>query len=492
MSLAMISQKGKKIDELKVKAVTGFSLLIGREMMMKVIAVIGQLALVRILRPDLFGAFAIISFVLGLSELFTDLGLSVVIIQKKNQLKQSELSSIFLIKFSLTIIVVCLLLFLGPYLSKVNNVFGHTEILILRILSLTLIVKSSRTIIFSLLERDLRYKAISTIDLVGMVIYYLVALVLAVMNFGIWSFAYAVIFKEITETVIAWCFSPWFPSKISNISEIWNLLKLGIYYQMGFFSAFIYQSTIPVVAGILSTPYNVGLLDWSSNAASIPRTISENIGRVSFASFSKIQDDKEMIGNLINKSFVIVSFFSMFLTIVAITFSKELVPVFLNARWLPAVPALNWFIGSAFFLNGTALLGNIIFALGKNKIMFYSSLMFIFLEYTVAIILFHVFGFTGIAIANFFVTAIMFLYLIFLTNKEGIKVRLTSELSLQFIIGLMIFALTIFLNSLLPKSLIMLIIKLSVFSIVYLIIFKIFLPTTVDQFIKLIKTGFKK
>lgn len=75
--------KKEKIKDLKNRAISGISTLLVRELLLKFAAVAGQLVLVRIIAPDFFGIYAIVSFIVSLLEFFTDFGVTPAIIQKK-------------------------------------------------------------------------------------------------------------------------------------------------------------------------------------------------------------------------------------------------------------------------------------------------------------------------------------------------------------------------------------------------------------------------
>src|SRR5262245_13132014 len=96
----------KKISELKQKTITSTVQLISREIGMKIIAIVGQLILVRFLTPTIFGIFAIFSFLISIAEILNDIGFNLSIIQKKEKPTHQQLSTIFFIKLILTIIVI--------------------------------------------------------------------------------------------------------------------------------------------------------------------------------------------------------------------------------------------------------------------------------------------------------------------------------------------------------------------------------------------------
>ena len=84
--------KSKKSSSLKQKVVSGLLVLIFRDFGMKVVAIFGQLLLVRVVAPEFFGIFAILTFIINAFDLITDLGFSQAIIQqqKKNYFRATE------------------------------------------------------------------------------------------------------------------------------------------------------------------------------------------------------------------------------------------------------------------------------------------------------------------------------------------------------------------------------------------------------------------
>lgn len=465
-----------KIYSLKKRAINGFAYLMAREALMKVIAIAGQLALVRILTPEIFGSFAIITFIIAFADLFTDLGLSMIIIQKKVSPNQNDLSTIFFLRIFQSGIVIAIIVMVSPYIHLLYSQIGSLELTVAKVVSLIIMVKALRSVQLSLLERKLAYKVLSGIDLAGIAIYYAIALVLAFFGYGIWSFAWATLLKEVIETIITYFYSSWRPKIYFNLSSIKTLIITGVFYQMSFVTGFVHRATIPLVAGIFSSNYNVGLLDWSSNVASIPRTLTENVGRVSFASFSRIQNDKKIIEETIIKVIKILGLFSIFFILVTLSFGHEIVIYFLTEKWLPALPALYYFIGATFFLNGTAIMGNIILAMGKTKLMFFSSIGFIVLEYVLSLLFLNSMGFSGIALANLVGIIVMFVYLCIILRILNINIKLVGYFTKAFAIFLAILFLNFYLNMIFGNSFIILFVKILLSLAFYLSLNILFLP----------------
>lgn len=481
----------KKIGKIGVDKIIlkGTSVLVVREFAMKLLSIFGQLVLVRLLLPQYFGIFAILSFVLNGANLFADLGLSLAIIQKKNEPSQKELSTVFYLKLALAVIIVIVLFIGSSYLHLIYTKFSSEDIFILRLLSLTFFLQPLQSILVALLERKLKYHEISVIDLIGLFFYYFVAIVLALDGFGLWSFVWALIVKELVELLVSVYYLRWFPSLYFKISDSKEIINLGKYLQIGSIFSFVHTSIIPVIAGIKTSTYNVGLLDWGSNVSSIPKAFADNLGRVSFSSYSKIQDEKKMIAKSIEKSFGVLSIITIFIILIVFGFGSQLIHYLLTDKWLPALPALYWFIAASFFINGVGPLGQAILAVGETKKMFIASTILIPIEWILSYILLSIYGFVGIAIGSFLGTIFMFFYFILIGNKIGIKLNVKEMFfskTAVFIFGMVSM---LIINQVIPSSILYLIIKILLFSVIYILLCSFILNKELGNLLAVVKSS---
>lgn len=477
----------EKINEIKKKTIKGTLQLITREIGMKGIAIIGQLFLVKLLSPSSFGVFAILSFLLSTAETFTDIGLGLTIIQKKRKPTIKQLSTIFYIKLALTLSVILVLNIFAHVTSSIYYQFGTSEILMFRLLSLTLLIKPLQTIISSVLERNLRYRDIALIDTSGMISYYAVAIILALIGFDIWSFIWAVVAMTITETAVTFYFNPWLPKFSLDIGSVRSFLNIGKYFQLGFFLTIFRSSVIPVIGGTRLPLHDIGLLDWSFNMSSVPRVFIDNLGRVSFSSFSRMQESKKNIAESLEQAFSIISITATFVIPITIIFGHDLIIFFLNDKWLPALPALYWYVGSIFFLNGVGLFGHALLAIGKIKQMLFFGTTVTLIELLVSFILLINFGFVGVAIGFFISNFLLFATYVWLCNKEKIFIKVSQTIIHNLIIFALTFLYAFSINEIFPPTFLSFVLKLVATGIGYIIFVIVISPDTFKMSLKFVK-----
>lgn len=492
MKLIRIQAENSRFSILKEKLIEGTSILLLREFFIKIIAIIGQVVLVRVLLPQYFGVFAILSFIIGTADIFTDIGLTAAIIQKKGQITNRELSTIFYIKMFLSVSIFFILFFAGSFFLNIFHQISNEYLLMLRIFSITFLIKPLKSIFVALFERDLQYGIISQIDLAGIIFYYISVLTFALLGFGIWSFIFTVVGKEFLELAIAIYKKRWIPSMVLDFKAAIPMIRYGMFLQVGSIFRFIQRSTIPVISGLNSSAFIVGLLDWSASVASLPQAVSENFGRVSFSGFSRIQEERKIIASFIEHSFKLLSLITLPFIIYILGFGSELIHLIATDRWLPALPALSWFIASTFFLNGTSAVGHAILAVGDTKSVFKASIVIIITEWVLAYILFLKVGFSGIAIGSFIGSILMLLIFIKIAVKREIILDLKNMMAPS--VGIFTFSLlfVFFLNIILGTSLILFMVKLCVTAMFYIFISRIFSRNEFRELIILLTRFFKK
>lgn len=478
--------------KLKKKTIESTAQLISREIIMKFITIAGQLLIIRHLEPESFGFFAILSFLLNTAEIFSDIGLNLAIIQSKKNPTQIQLSSIFYIRMILAIIIVCILNFIAFFLTSIYPQLSNSSVLMLRLLSLTLLIRPLQSICGTLLERELRFKEIAIIDTIGIISFYAVTVLLALNQFGVWSLIWGTISLTVTETIITFIFQPFVPLFKFELREIKSYIALGKYFQIGFFIGVVHNSIIPVIGGRNLQLSAVGYLDWSNNMASFPRIFIDNISRVAFASYSRMQDKKEIIASSMEKTFEILSIPTTFFISLTILYGQEGIIYFLNNKWLPAYPTLSLYVLSVFFMNGTGLFGHALFAIGKVRELVLSAAILTFFEILLALIFLYIFGYYGIAISFFITSIVTFIVYIWMCNRERINVKITNIVRINIIILSITLLSGYIFNQILRENLIFFIFKIMFSGILYILMWIILSKKTIINCYNLVNNYFRK
>jgi len=454
------------VVEVKSRAVRGLTLLVAREAVIKLIAIVGQLVLVRLLLPEYFGVVAIISFLINTGDLFSDIGLVSGVIRSEKKPSHDVLSSLFFVKFAMTFGIVVFLWVARPLLFTIFPALGTSNTLLLFVLSATLFVRPLRTMIYGLLERELRYDLIPIVDITGLLIYFVSACGLALTGFGIWSLVLSVVIKDTSEVVLLEFLHPFLPKLHFSWDEIRPFMKFGASLQGNTILGFLHQSTIPLLGGMLTTPTSVGLLDWSFNIASLPRAMSDNVGRIAFSSFSRIQGETALISRAIQETIGILSLIILFLITGALFFGREGIFYIIGDRWIDAAPSLVWLLVGELFICVAGVLQQAIIARGYTTQLLIRTAIGLIAQWAMAVLFVHLFGFVGIAMAISMGMALLSVLFWRLMRTSGVMPPPLLSFLPQFQVFLAACIVGLVLRNL-PETFVWFVVKLVLFTLVY-------------------------
>lgn len=473
---------------MKSRVIHGFGTLIVREFFLKILSLIGQIFLARLLIPSDFGIYVIIAFIINLISLFSDIGLSLAIIQKKDEPSQNELSGIFWIRILFSLILILLIWVFAPFVKVFYPSFIDANINMLRVFSVILILTSLRAIPISLLERKFKYNLISLLDVVGVFVYYVVSIGGAVLNFGVWSFIVGAVMKEIAETVILYIVEPFFPRLMFSGYRLVKLAKFGIYTQGNGFIMFLIGSITPVIGGTFSGVYSVGLLDFANNLAYIPGVIAVNFGRVAFAGYSRIQGQKDLLSKSVLSSISMLSIMLYIFPVIIFSFGSVLVPLVFSEKWVPALHALYWYSAGVIFYPIITPLGQVILSIGKSKEIFWAATVTAIFGWSLSYLFIHTIGFTGIAIANFFIYFLLFCFYIYILKLSKFNVLPFVFVSVpKAIVAIATIFLSFMISTIFPdKGVVAIIIKITFSTSLYFALLLIFVRKDTLEFVKLL------
>ena len=146
------------------------------------VAVIISVIVIRLLEPSDYGLMAIALVFLGLILLLNEMGLGAALVQQR-EVEQSEIEQVFGL-----LLMVNLVLYAAVYLAAplVATYFREPQVTaIIQVISLRLPLMSLLVIPRAMLQREMRFRAKSLVDLAGGLTASFATLTLALLGFGL-------------------------------------------------------------------------------------------------------------------------------------------------------------------------------------------------------------------------------------------------------------------------------------------------------------------
>lgn len=440
------------VELIKKKAIKGVAALTGRTVILQAISLVATFLLTIFLSPADYGAFFIASAVISFFAYFSDIGLAAALIQKKEKPTEEELRTTFTVQQLLVVFLIILVFLSTPLLEKFYKL-EQNSIYLLWALAFSLFLSSLKTIPSVLLERKLDFKRLIIPQIVETILFNVVAVYLAWKGFGITSFTIGVLVRGVSGLVIMYIISPWSIGFAFSRESLKSLFKFGLPYQMNSFLAVFKDDGLTAFLGGILGVSGVGLLGWAQKWAYAPlRFFMDQVIKVTFPAFSRMQNDKQALGKAVSTSvflICLVVFPTLVILIISAPLLTEIIPKY--QKWQPALFALTVISINSAWAAITTPLTNTLTAIGKVMVTFWLMTMWTFLTWIIVPILSYLYGINGAAIGYALVGTSSVVAIIIV--KKYVDFSLLKSVGRPVILSLVLTIVLLFLKQVTPTSL---------------------------------------
>lgn len=394
------------MEELDIAAITkrsihGVFALVSRTFLVQAVTFTANFLLTIYLSPKVFGVYFIVTAVIAFLTYFSDIGLAAALIQKKGEITEDDLKTTFTIQQALVITVVVAALIASPFVGKFYRLDAD-GLLLFQALVVSFFFSSLKTIPSILLERNLRFEKLVIPEIVETLFFNITALVLAVKGFEVSSFTWAVLLRGISGVITIYIISPWRIKLGFSVEEAKKLLSYGIPFQLNSFLALLKDDLMIAYVGKVLPLAQVGYIGFAQKWSLAPlQLIMENIVRITFPSYARLQHDTNHLVKAIEKSL-----FALTLIVFPILVGlATLAPIFIHIipkyhKWDPALLSLSFFALSATTATISTPLTNALNAIGKIKTSLYLMVMWTILTWVLSPLFIYLFGYNGFAASS--------------------------------------------------------------------------------------------
>ncbi len=455
-----------EIENVAKRSIRGVVALVYRTFTIQIIGLVANFLLTVFLSPSIFGIFFVVSAAIAFLSYFSDIGLAAALIQKKEAITEEDLRTTFTIQQILVASVVLLALGLSGFVKSFYSL-DDQGILLFQALVVSFFLSSLKTIPSIILERNLRFEKLVIPQIVENLFFYAIAVVLAAKGFGVASFTFAVLARGIAGVITIYIINPWRIGFGFQKVSAKRLLSFGLPFQANSVLALIKDDLLIVYLGRVLPLAQVGYIGFAQKWAFFPlRLIMDNVIRITFPSFARLQNDKEVFRKAIEKSI----FAACFLIFPALMGLVVLAPYFIHLipkyiKWEPAILSLSFFAINAALSSISTPLTNALNAIGKIKITLYLMVFWTVSTWVITPLAIMMFGFNGVSYASAFI-ALSVVFVIFI-SKRFIKFTVFRILINPFLAAIFMGGVIYFLSPLVVKNIIMLILMIIFGAVVY-------------------------
>ena len=297
--------------------------------------------LARLIPTDAFGVMAIALVVVGVIEMFAQVGIGPALIQNSN-VRIEHKRTAFVFSLGLGIIFFVGTYILAPYIANFYNQPLLTDVL--RWIALSFIISGASVVPRSMLIKEMRFKSLffcsSTAMIIGNLI---VGLTLAYNGAGIWAYVIALLSQNTLLSIGYWFVAPSPIGIFMNKKALREMVGYGgrsTVFNILNYSA--YKIDTMVVGAATSNWTLTGLYDRSSYLMGLPVTVIGKLGdSVLFSGMSMIQDNRVKLKSTVLNAIHGVILLVLPLTALLIYRAEEFTIILLGTSYLEAVPIVT-------------------------------------------------------------------------------------------------------------------------------------------------------
>lgn len=329
-----------------------------------------QLAiLTRFLDRADFGIVAIAHLFVGFTAMFLDMGISVGIIHRQN-ISNKEYSSLFWLNVLFGTILTSVLYFLAPILTYGYKSEDLTNVVQLICFSIFLNALGTQQRTFC--QKKTYFGRIASIEILGAIITMSMAVVTAMMGFGVYSLAYSSLagslFINLTHLIIGLIKDSRLHFHFS-IAETIPFLKIGI-YKVGAHMLDFFTRELDII--IISATLGLEFLGVYNIAKRVPTAIYSFIQPIVGRVFAPLLAEKQGNINVLKANYMKLSktlswiSFPLYLLLAAI--SPTVIVVVFGANYIDGVPVMMVFCLKYAFNGVNGVCGALQTATGRTDI----------------------------------------------------------------------------------------------------------------------------
>ena len=322
------------MDDLKAKAVRGgFAKLCG-QVANFALRIASVAILARLLDPEDFGLVAMATVVTGVYGLFSTAGLSSATVQQAT-ITDEQISTLFWINLAVGI----LLALLSAASASALVAFYHEPRLywVTIAIGFGFVLNGAGVQHSALLERQLRYVALTVIDLVSQIGGIVVALWMALAGLGYWALVAAAIVSPAISTVCVWLTTAWIPGAPRWGRDTLPMLRFGGTITLNSLIVYVAYNFDKILLGRFWGAEALGIYGRAYQLVTIPTSnLNSAVGGVSFSALSRLQHDPDRLRNYFLKGYSLVVSLTIPTTIFCAMFSNDIVLVILGPKWMEA------------------------------------------------------------------------------------------------------------------------------------------------------------
>jgi O-antigen/teichoic acid export membrane protein len=409
------------------------------------IAFVSTLILARLLVPEDFGLIAMASLVIGLADVFFELGVNVALIQNRTP-SQEHYDTAWTLRIIRTTLAAIVVVLAAPLAATYFN--DQRVTLVVQVLAVSLMLSGLENIGVVTFQKEMQFGREFQFLFCKRIVGFIATVVAAWFIRSYWAMVIGALAGRTFGVALSFAMHPMRPHlSLKKFGEIFSVSQWMLVRSIG---GYLELKLHYAIVGARESASVLGAYSLGSEISALPTSeLLAPVNRVLFPAFVRVKDDLVELKRVVLLAQGVQTMIAMPAAIGLILVSSEAVLLLLGEKWMSAVPFVEIFALISFLTSIATSGWYVLLTLGKIRLIAISSWVQVGLFATLSLVVFPEAGAVGLA---WLYLAVVTLWLIALTvllvrHLEGLRFAEIASSITRPLIAVSIMALCVILVS---------------------------------------------
>ena len=305
------------------------------EILAKLVSPVTTMVLARILTPEAFGIVVTATMVITFAEIFTDAGFQKYLIQHEfedDQDKYQSTTTAFWSNLALSVVIWLIIIAIADPLATILGSPGRGNVIAVAGICIPLAAFSS--IQMALYKRDLDFKTLFKVRLIGICVPLLVTVPLAALTKSYWALIAGMVVLNLSNALFLTIFSSWKPNRYFSWTKLKSMLSFSIWSVFEAISIWLTGYIDMFIVGTILSQHYLGIYRTSMTiVGQIMSILTASTLPVLYSSLSRLQNDNEEYNRFLLSFQKNISYFIIPLGCGIFLFKDFITNTLLGSQW---------------------------------------------------------------------------------------------------------------------------------------------------------------
>jgi O-antigen/teichoic acid export membrane protein len=333
----------------------------------------GTIVLSRILLPEHFGLFGMLTVLGNLATLIIGMGLSYSVIHNQDLLPEDH-STIFWFNLGLGFFMAFIFFLTAPIIASFYN--QPELIVVTRLFCFGFIAQGANAVSVGLLIKAMKFKRLAISNIAGGFIAYTVSISMALAGYGVWSLVAHFLVLHTVTVVSNLILAQWIPSIDFRLSALNKVRKFSTNFMGSQLIDFAAGNLDTILIGKYIGKRDLGFFGRATALVTIPVTsLGYVLNRTLFPWFSALQNNVEDLRFRYNQSIRVLILVIIPILILVGTLAEDTVMLLFGAQWIEIAPFVTLLAIFASFQCINAFNDSFVISQGRSDILLIVSIV---------------------------------------------------------------------------------------------------------------------